>query len=142
MERLKILVPVDASENSARTLATLIAQRQRVLGRLVLLHVLDTDRLAWRMIPDFQVEMVQENARKAGEALLAEKRQQLAAAGLECELRLETGTPRSLICDIANTENFDLLVIARHSHGEIRDVLFGSVSNHVLHKVRCPVLLL
>ena len=29
----------------------------------------------------------------------------------------------------------------RESTGEIRDVLFGSVANYVLHNVACPVLL-
>ena len=31
---------------------------------------------------------------------------------------------------------------ALNGMGEIRDVLFGSVSNHVLHHVTCPVLLI
>jgi len=39
-------------------------------------------------------------------------------------------------------EGFQLVVIGRReSTGEIRDVLFGSVANFVLHKAKCPVLL-
>jgi nucleotide-binding universal stress UspA family protein len=35
------------------------------------------------------------------------------------------------------------LIIGRHTGaGEIRDVLFGSVANYVLHNVKCPVLLI
>jgi nucleotide-binding universal stress UspA family protein len=50
--------------------------------------------------------------------------------------------PRRLIPQIANSEDFQLLVLGRRSgRGEIRDVLFGSVANYVLHNVRCPVLL-
>jgi hypothetical protein len=41
-----------------------------------------------------------------------------------------------------NAQELQLLVIGRHEGGgEIRDVLFGSVANYVLHNVRCPVLL-
>ncbi|MDY0261315.1 MULTISPECIES: universal stress protein [Syntrophotalea] len=32
-------------------------------------------------------------------------------------------------------------MLGRRTAGEVRDVLFGSVTNHALHRVRCPVLL-
>lgn len=62
-------------------------------------------------------------------------------AGISTIARLEAGSPREVISRIANEEEFTLLVIGRRGMGEIRDVLFGSVSNHVLHHVNCPVLL-
>jgi nucleotide-binding universal stress UspA family protein len=94
------------------------------------------------MIPDFQLEMVRENARKAGQALLEKQAAILRAAGFETELLLELGSPRQEIPRIANEQGFQLLVIGRHAGtGEIRDVLFGSVANYVLHNVHCPVLL-
>ncbi len=65
----------------------------------------------------------------------------LTDAGMPAESRLEFGAPRELIPRIANEEGFDLLIIGRRGQGEIRDVLFGSVANHVLHHVTCPVLL-
>jgi nucleotide-binding universal stress UspA family protein len=34
-----------------------------------------------------------------------------------------------------------MIIGRRESTGEIRDVLFGSVANYVLHNVACPVLL-
>jgi nucleotide-binding universal stress UspA family protein len=47
-----------------------------------------------------------------------------------------------VITDTANEDGFNLIVIGRHEGGgEIRDVLFGSVANFVLHNVKCPVLL-
>jgi nucleotide-binding universal stress UspA family protein len=66
----------------------------------------------------------------------------LEEAGFAITARLEFGTPRQTICRIANDEKFQLMVIGRReSTGEIRDVLFGSVANYVLHNVACPVLL-
>ncbi|MCK4501990.1 MAG: universal stress protein, partial [Desulfuromonadales bacterium] len=96
----------------------------------------------YRMIPDFQIEMVRENAEKAARQRLEELAQQLRNAGFTIELRLEFGAPRRIIPRIANEEEFQLLVIGRKLNtGEIRDVLFGSVANYVLHNVKCPVLL-
>ncbi len=66
----KILVPVDGSKTTERTVAALLAHRERFRLPLTLLHVVDLERLAYRMIPDFQVEMIREHARKAGEHLL------------------------------------------------------------------------
>ena len=86
--------------------------------------------------------MVKENASKAGKKLLEKYHVQLQDVGYVCNLMLKTGEPRQIITTITNSQGFDLLVIGRHEGGgEIRDVLFGSVANYVLHNVRCPVLL-
>lgn len=139
---IRILIPVDGSETSQKTIEAILAVRERFPKKLYLLHVVDDDKLAYRMIPDFQVEMVRENARKAGQLVLEQRAEPLRLAGFDVELRLELGSPRLVIPQIANSEEFQLLVIGRHTGtGEIRDVLFGSVANYVLHNVKCPVLL-
>ncbi len=137
----KILIPVDDSPTSQKTIEAVIAQKERFPKQLSLLHVVN-DQLAYRMIPDFQVEMVKQNAGKAGRLHLEKIAKQLIEAGFEVDLRLEFGSPRRVIPQVANDEGFQLLVIGRHAGGgEIRDVLFGSVANFVLHNVKCPVLL-
>ncbi|MCW8891964.1 MAG: universal stress protein [Deltaproteobacteria bacterium] len=119
----------------------IIIYRERFPQKLVLLHVIN-DQLAYRMIPDFQVDMVRENAEKAARQRLEKIAGKLRDAGFAVELRLEFGAPRRVIPQIANEEGFQLLVIGRKAGGgEIRDVLFGSVANYVLHNVKCPVLL-
>jgi len=137
----KILVPIDDSRTSEETVRAIIENRDRFPCGLTLLHVVDTEKLAYRMIPDFQVEMIRERAAEAGNQLLKSRREVFREAGLDTEIRLEFGAPREVICRLANEEDFHLLIIARRAMGEIRDVLFGSVANHVLHHVRCPVLL-
>jgi nucleotide-binding universal stress UspA family protein len=142
MMETKILVPVDGSATAGRTLEKIIARQDRFPKELTLLHVVDVDKLSYRMIPDFQLEMIRENAGKAGQQLLDSKVAILEKAGYNVHARLEFGTPRQTICRIANNEGFELVVIGRReSTGEIRDVLFGSVANYVLHNVSCPVLL-
>ncbi len=138
----KILIPYDDSPTSRQTIQSIIEQNERFPKRLYLLYVINKDQLAYRMIPDFQVEMVQENAQKLGQLLLDRVAKKLQDAGFETELMLELGSPRHVIAHIANSQDFQLIVIGRHEGGgEIRDVLFGSVANFVLHNVKCPVLL-
>ena len=94
------------------------------------------------MIPDFQIDMIRDNAGKAGQQVLHERSLLLDEAGFHVHTRLEFGSPRQTICKIANQEGFDLTIIGRReATGEIRDVLFGSIANYVLHNVKCPVLL-
>ncbi len=138
----KILIPVDDSPTAQATIDYVIDQRVRFPRVLSLLYVINQEQLAYRMIPDFQLDMVKENSRNAGQKLMEKYRSQMDAVGYSCDLILESGEPRQLISNIANEQSFDLLVIGRHEGGgEIRDVLFGSVANYVLHNVRCPVLL-
>lgn len=138
----KTLVPVDGSVTSDRTLEKIIEQKARFTRELAVLHVVDLDKLSYRMIPDFQLKMIKDNARQAGQHLLDSKALLLEQAGFTVESRLEFGVARQVICHVADEEGFDLLILGRReSTGEIRDVLFGSVANYVLHNVACPVLL-
>ena len=138
----KILIPLDDSPTARKTVEAVIEQRKRFPQTLHLLYVINQEQLAYRMIPDFQLDMVRENARKAGMQLLERYEAQLGEAGYSCELILKTGDPRQTISQIANNDGYHLVVVGRHEGGgEIRNVIFGSVANHVLHNVRCPVLL-
>jgi len=137
----RILVPIDGSATSEKTIQAILDDRERFPLPLVLLHVLDVDKFAYRMIPDFQVDMIRENARKAGELLLQKQLPRFLEAGFRAESRLEMGSPREVVTRLANEENIALVVLGRRRQGEVRDILFGSVANYVLHHVRCPVLL-
>ena len=142
MENRRTIIPVDGSQTSQQTIKSLIDDRISFPQGVTLLHVVDIDKLAYRMIPDFQVEMIRESAGKTGQKVLDEHCRAMAAAGFKVTGRLEFGSPRQTICKVATEEDVQLLSLGRRqSSGEIRDVLFGSVANYVLHNVACPVLL-
>nr|GEV71824.1 reverse transcriptase domain-containing protein [Tanacetum cinerariifolium] len=52
----------------------------------------------------------------------------------------EIGDPKELICDAVEKSNVQLLVLGSHSRGAITRVFLGSVSNHCVQNVKCPVL--
>ena len=138
----KILIPVDDSPTARQTIKTIISQKDLFSRQLTLLHVINIDHFAYQMIADLQMDMVKQNAGKMGEQLLDRVDKALRQEGFDNQLQLVFGDPRQEIATIANEQNFDLVVIGRHEGGgQIRDVLFGSVANHVLHNVKCPVLL-
>jgi len=136
----RILIPVDDSETTEKAVRGFLENRTRFPDRITLLHVL-VDSLSYKMIPDFQLDSVRQRAQEAGRALLERFAQRFRDAGFNPELRLESGDPVAVLKRIDAEEDIFLLVMARHDAGEVSDVLFGSVTNASLHKVRCPMLL-
>jgi nucleotide-binding universal stress UspA family protein len=45
------------------------------------------------------------------------------------------------IVDVAERENFDLIVIGSRGMGAAKEIFLGSTSNYVLHKSKKPVLI-
>ena len=94
----KILVPVDGSSTAGRTLEKIVALKEHFPRALTLLHVVDVDKLAYRMIPDFQIDMIRENASKAGQQVLDSRKAVLEQAGFSVTALLKSGSPRQTIC--------------------------------------------
>lgn len=138
----KILVPLDDSVTAHKTIERMIACRERFPRHIHLLHVVDVQSIQ-RLLPDLQKEMVYDSAKKTGARVLARLAEEFRAAGFEPELHLELGSPGETIETVAGKLEIDLLVIGRHpGGGGLRDILFGSVANHVIRSSKCPLLLI
>ncbi len=61
--------------------------------------------------------------------------------GVQFSRRSELGDPKHLICDVAQQEGCDLIVVGSHGYGVIDRVLGGSVSDYVMHHAHCAVLI-
>jgi nucleotide-binding universal stress UspA family protein len=73
-------------------------------------------------------------------AVLDDVREAAAAKGLDVETVLLWGFPADEICRLAETRDAELIVIGSHGWGPVRRLLFGSVSDSVLHHAQGPVL--
>lgn len=62
------------------------------------------------------------------------------AAGVRTEYAQNSGSPGSMICEVALTWRADLIVIGRRGLSGVNEMLLGSVSNYVLHHAPCSVL--
>ncbi|WP_218081161.1 universal stress protein [Anthocerotibacter panamensis] len=67
--------------------------------------------------------------------------QNLRGQGLSVEATVTKGRPETLICQFAQEQGVDLIVIGSRGLGPIRQFLLGSVSTYVLHHAHCPVLI-
>ncbi|MDQ0495269.1 universal stress protein [Paenibacillus brasilensis] len=50
------------------------------------------------------------------------------------------GDPASVICESANQEKVDLIIIGTRGKGLVSEMILGSVSHHVIQHAPCPVL--
>jgi len=142
MNGLKLLVPLDSSKNSERSIAALLAMKHKITCPITLLHVFDPDRLSYKGETVTNFALFRERGKQAAEEFLAEKVALFTAAGFTVSSILKVGSPRAAICELADSGDFDLLIIGRHSDGELRNLLFGQVSNFVIHRVKCPVMVI
>ena len=142
MENLKILVPLDGSANSNRTVQALIAMKGRMNWPLTLLHVFDSERISFRGFQELSFATVEDRARAVAKQFLEDMKDRFVAEGMHVETLFREGPVRKTICDLADSGEYDFMIIGRQTQGELWHLLFGQVSNYVLHKVKCPVMII
>jgi len=125
----KILVPVDGSKTSDKALKQAAILAKKFGAKITFLHVQETGLFGSRP----------EMARQVGKHVLA-----MAAGkikGVETNEKMESGDVGKKIGQVAEKEDYDIIVMGGKGHGSIRRFLLGSASNHVLHYTRHPVLI-
>lgn len=65
---------------------------------------------------------------------------QAQAAGINAEFTLNSGRPGAVICKLAQNWKADLIVTGRRGRSGLSELVLGSVSNYILHRAPCSVL--
>lgn len=137
-----ILVPIDFSEVTARVVEHASGLARAFSGKLCLLHVAapDPSFVGWDPGPDVvrhqRATDLRDEHRRAQE--LAE---QLRADGIDAQALLVQGPTVETILERAAKLPADLIVIGSHGHGALYRALLGSISEGVVRKATCPVLI-
>ena len=124
----RILVPVEGSEKDMHALQKADAIADAVRAKVVLLHVQEASLL--RLRPE---------AKEMGLQILKDAAEQFK--GLRVEQKLASGDPAKVIIVEAEQIGADLIIMARGGRGTLRGFFLGSVSSHVLHYSKIPMLL-
>ncbi len=66
----------------------------------------------------------------------------LKTAGVKYRGIIEDGRPASVLLEVAEREEAELIVVGRRGHGEVAELLLGSVSHEVVLHSKRPVLLI
>ena len=140
--KIPVMVATDGSGEGRRASLYAVRLAKALPLKIALVHaVRGLDRLEYRMIPDFQLEMIEQGARRHAQEVLDREAAILEECGLDLDQRLLLrGDPGKVLCAAAEKEGSALLVVGRHGHGDLHDLVFGSTCNHVINHCRRPVL--
>jgi len=127
----KILVTLDCSPVDDAIIEHVSALALQNRAQVFLLHVvhshtLDQDR----------------TLREQAEEVLDSRCEQLKAQGVEAQTVIRSGEPDEEILKEIEGKDYDLVAMATHGHSFIGDILFGSVSRTLKHKIDIPLLLI
>ncbi|MFO0828128.1 MAG: universal stress protein [Phycisphaerales bacterium] len=133
----KVLVPMENSV-ADETILEHIRPLARLCGsQLVLVHVAD----GFVARNQEQLNLADSEEMTADRAYLERRKRELASEGFSVSAHLLCGEPSREIAKFAESEGCDLIAMCTHGHRFVQDLLLGSVTHEVRHRVRVPVLL-
>jgi nucleotide-binding universal stress UspA family protein len=140
-----ILVAVDGSKHAERAFEESM-DLARSTGASVTAVTSFPDIAPWvfvggygAIVPAESLEGVHEQSRREHTRMLDELIER-AGGDLEVEKVVVQGSPAEAILKQAETGGHDLIVMGTRGRGELRSLLLGSVSHHVLQTSPIPVL--
>lgn len=144
----KILVALDLSDLAEHVVEVAIAQAKTTEGNLLLLHVINVHeqefpQLEGYISSSYNSEAFDAEAQMRLQALQAHSKRAIAAGvGAECARKTGdlVGNPGETICALAQEWEADLIIIGHRGLSGVKELIQGSVSNHVFHHAPCSVL--
>ena len=138
---LKMLVPVDGSENSVRSIDYLIQWLAR-LSEPVDIHLINVQHALHGEVGMFlSSEQIRSYHHDEGVKALAVARQKLDEANLDYTVHIGIGDPAEVVIQYAREKNCDQIVMSTRGLGKIASLLLGSVASKIIQLSDVPVLL-
>ncbi len=140
----RILVPLDGSIAAETALVPAMQIGRGVGAEILLARVLEMNYMAVPMVAGgyewaWPVAALENSRREVADYLAGARRLHDCAACHVRAVEME-GDAAGCIVDTADDEACDLIVMSTHGHTGVRRVIFGSVTERVLHAAPCPVL--
>jgi nucleotide-binding universal stress UspA family protein len=135
-----VLLATDGSPTAAKATETAIELAKVLDTELVIVTVWTIPYTATGFAPapiNGELAQLGENEAKK---LVLDAAARAEEAGVETRTQVLRGIPVDEICLAAETYKPRFLVVGSHGRGIVKRAVFGSVSTGVLHRARCPVL--
>jgi len=127
----KILVAMDCSPVDDAIIEHVSALALQNNAQVYLIHVVHSHTLD-------QDRVLLEQAKES----LKPQRELLQDRGIEAHIIIKSGEPDVQIMKEIEGKDYDLVAMATHGHSFLGDILFGSVSRTIKHKISIPLLLI
>ena len=133
----KILVPLDGSSNSFRGLDVAIHMARESHATVTGLYVAAITKPG----PKDKITPLEKILLGHAQKIMKKSKLKAAQKGILFFERVSYGDDGKRIVEVAEKQNFDLIVIGSRGMGAAKELFLGSTSNYVLHKSKKPVLI-
>lgn len=150
MRYTKILVAIDRSSQSDSVFEQALELAKKEEAALMLFHCLHSELQGSGLYADmysreliYYSDEIQERLRQEKQEVsewLAGYCQTATAQGVATEWDVKVGDAGSVLLQLANAWNADLIVLGRRGHRGLAEVFLGSISNYVVHHAPYSVL--
>ncbi|MBE9115865.1 universal stress protein [Lusitaniella coriacea LEGE 07157] len=150
MSYQSILVALDGSSQGKIIFEKALELAKKNNAKMMLFHCLPFEQPEMAPYSDLYGQNLANFSRMMQESLVeSEKdarqwleayRDRAIARNIQTEWTWKIGEAGKCICEIANNWNADLIVVGRRGRQGIAEVFLGSVSNYVIHRASCSVL--
>ena len=139
---LRILVPLDGSENSLKSIEHLIGRRGWYSGTPEI-HLINVQTpLPGNVTRFISHEEIRQYHLEEGMTILAAAKAKLDAAGMSHVLHVDVGDAAETIAHYVQEKQIDMIMLGTRGLGSVAAVLLGSVATKIIHQTEVPVLLL
>lgn len=144
----KILLAVDGSESSkkaAKEAANLASSLDAHVSLITVVtpnysHNIETMEVSNADISIERMEQMKKQKQKEGNQILNEAAQFLEKENIKVAKKVYEGNPAEKICQVAEDEDYDLIVVADKGMGGIKRFFLGSISDKVVRHASTSVL--
>jgi nucleotide-binding universal stress UspA family protein len=137
-----VLCALDFSPDSARAFEYAASLARHGAGRLTLLHVVEPMPVGYDPMvgPPFDIAGYELRMEESARAQLQKLAPDRLAAGCEVDTVLTRGKAYKEILRVAAERQADLIVVGVHGRNAFDRLVFGSTTEHIIRRARCPVL--
>lgn len=137
----RILFCSDLSENADFAFSFALDAAQRRSGcQLYLLHVIPESEAQFWKTYVYEVEDVDNKARRDLDERIRQAYLSRVPDGVTLKVEYRVGKDWQEILDFAEQIQADLIVMGRQGHGTIQKAVFGNVTEKIVRKANCAVL--
>ena len=137
----RVLLPVDGLRNSVAAEDYAVDLSQKMPMEVTLLNVFRDKSIKDHGLNKPLQESIRESHNKFMKKILDEVGKKFEKVGVPVEKIILSGDPGEVICRYAKEKNYDMIIIAASGYNEFQDWFMGSVTNYVLYRCQCPVIL-
>lgn len=137
----KILVPTDASDPARRALMVAVGLAQKLGSGILLLHVVFTPEAMGYTLSRGTSVPQEDWAGYGKDVALTAALAEIEAGDVPLEKKWLPGQPGAVILEEIERSHIDLVVMGSRGYGPLAGSLLGSVSQRVVSRAKCPVLI-